>query len=76
VLRPYIAHFLLNLAPQIITGLSANFKKCQCLGKIFEILGTMLCDQDTLPVAQRFETAQALLQSLYNGVVNSADKHI
>ncbi len=42
-MTPFVHHFLENLAPLIVRNIKA-FKNAGQFGKIFEIMGTMLCD--------------------------------
>jgi hypothetical protein len=43
-MKPFIQHFLEKLAPLIVTRTNIFNDPVSQFGKIFEILGTMLCD--------------------------------
>jgi hypothetical protein len=52
-MQPFVGLFLQSLGPQIVMNLH-QFKNAGQFGKIFEIMGTMLCDV-SVPFESRFE---------------------
>ena len=68
-MKPFIAYFLKNLAPAILQKIGC-FKSTGSFGKIFEILGTMLCDQ-SVNLEERISYANSYLSIFYDKIIGS-----
>lgn len=71
-MMPFVEQFLNHLAPQIISKVT-HFKNAGQFGKIFEILGTMLCDQG-VSLEARCEYSSKYLQILHDKIVTISDR--